>query len=153
LAVGQSSGLSRVSSNGGPLAPLTKLNPGERTHRWPQVLPGSRAVLFTAHNSNDYDQANIDVVSLKTGERKTVQRGGHSPHYLALPNGTGRLLYVNQDALFAAPFDPDRLVLAGAATPILEDIASGGLAAHLCFSQNGTFVYQVGKGRLTGGTT
>src|SRR4029077_15543750 len=67
-------GLWRVPSSGGMCAPLTKLNPGERTHRWPQVLPGSQAVLFTASartGTGSYDDASIDIVSLKTGERKT----------------------------------------------------------------------------------
>ena len=40
--------LSRVPSAGGMPIPVTKLNAGEVTHRWPHVLPGSRAVLFTA---------------------------------------------------------------------------------------------------------
>src|SRR5262249_30525102 len=56
-----SGGLRRVSSDGGASEELTKLNPGERTHRWPQVLPGNQAVLFTAHNGTDnYEGANID---------------------------------------------------------------------------------------------
>jgi len=72
-------GLWRLTSSGGTPVPLTKLNPGEVTHRWPQ-LPGSQAVVFTAHTRLvNYDDANIDVVSLKTGERKTVLRGGFSP--------------------------------------------------------------------------
>jgi predicted Ser/Thr protein kinase len=40
--------LSRVHSAGGTPVPVTKLNSGEATHRWPQVLPGSQAILFTA---------------------------------------------------------------------------------------------------------
>jgi len=70
------SGLWRVPSSGESCVPVTKLNSGEVPHRWPQVLPGSQAVLFTASTHvGNYDDANIDVVSLKTGERKTVQRG------------------------------------------------------------------------------
>ena len=42
------SGLSRVPSSGGTPAPLTELGQGEVTHRWPQILPGGKAVLFTA---------------------------------------------------------------------------------------------------------
>src|SRR5436853_873030 len=53
-------GLWRVPSSGGSCVPLTKLNSGEYTHRWPQVLPGSQAVLFTASNQvGNYDEANI----------------------------------------------------------------------------------------------
>ena len=75
--------LSRVSSAGGTPAPVTKLNAGEATHRWPQVLPGSQAVLFTVASqiAAGYDDANIDVISLQTGERKTLRRGGFYPRY------------------------------------------------------------------------
>ena len=40
-------GLSRIPSTGGTLTPVTELAPGERGHRWPQVLPGGKAVLFS----------------------------------------------------------------------------------------------------------
>jgi hypothetical protein len=34
-----------------PLHSVTNPAPGELTHRWPQVLPGGKAVLFTASTS------------------------------------------------------------------------------------------------------
>jgi hypothetical protein len=40
--------LSRVPAAGGPPQPLTQFAAGESTHRWPQVLPGENAVIFTA---------------------------------------------------------------------------------------------------------
>src|SRR5207245_7857752 len=42
--------LSKVSSAGGTPQPLTTLDKqeGEITQRWPQVLPGGKAVLFTS---------------------------------------------------------------------------------------------------------
>src|SRR6185295_14057061 len=40
--------LLRVPSGGGTPQPLTTLASGEITQRWPQVLPGGRAVLYTA---------------------------------------------------------------------------------------------------------
>jgi hypothetical protein len=84
---------------------VTKLNSGELTHRWPQVLPGSQAVLFTSATEigTGYDDASIDVISLKTGERKTIQRGGFSPRYLADAtgsNGTGHLNLPERDYSF-----------------------------------------------------
>src|SRR5262249_12026407 len=55
--------LSQVPSAGGTPVPVTKLNTGENAHRWPQVLPGSQAVLFTSGPlAGNYDDANIDVV-------------------------------------------------------------------------------------------
>ena len=57
-------GLSRIPSAGGPPTPVTDLQSGEITHRWPQILPRSKAVLFTASTTGGYDAANIDVTSL-----------------------------------------------------------------------------------------
>ncbi len=47
-ALSITSGLSRIPSAGGPPTPVTDLQSGEVTHRWPQILPGGKAVLFTA---------------------------------------------------------------------------------------------------------
>jgi serine/threonine-protein kinase len=149
LALTAGAPLSRVPSPGGTPTPVTKLNSGERTHRWPQVLPGSQAVLFTASNSGtDFEDANIDAVSVKTGERKTVLRGGFSGRYLALPNGSGRLIYLHQGTLFAAPFDLGRLAVTGTPFRAVEGVSSSTTAGgDFSFSATGTLLYLVGKGR------
>ena len=43
--------LSRVPAAGGAPTPLTQLAQGEASHRWPQILPGGNAVLFTSSTS------------------------------------------------------------------------------------------------------
>src|SRR5262249_32741456 len=63
-------GLSRVPSAGGvPVVPVTELTQGDTRHVWPQVLPGSKAVLFTVYAGPD---SRVDVLSLRTHEQKTV---------------------------------------------------------------------------------
>ena len=62
--------LTRVSSSGGACTSATELAPGEAAHRWPQVLPGGKAVLFTSTGPS------IDIVSLKNHQRKTLVRRG-----------------------------------------------------------------------------
>ncbi len=145
--------LMRVSSAGGTPVPVTKLNSGDYSHRWPQVLPGSQAILFTAgaHGGN-YDDANIDVVSLKTGERKTIQRGGYFPHYLATSKKTGHLINLHQSTLFADPFDPGRLAPTGTPIPIHEDVSGDNIAGGIfAFAGgSGTFVYLSGTGDTDG---
>ena len=148
LAPTINSGLTRVSSGGGSPQPLTKRDRVVRTHRWPQVLPKSEAVIFTAHSGSfNYDDANVEVISLKTGQQKTVQAGGYSGRYLVTPDGSGRLVYLHKGILFAAPFDLGRLEVTGAPAPVLEDVgnsvAGGG---HFAFSRDGAFVYLPGKG-------
>jgi Tol biopolymer transport system component len=41
-------GLSRIHASGGTPQPVTKMERGELTHGWPQVLPGGKAILFTS---------------------------------------------------------------------------------------------------------
>ncbi len=69
LNSGSSIGLSRVPDSGGSPQTLTKpRDAGEVSHRWPQVLPGGQAVLFTTTTvAGDYDNGSIQVLSLKTG--------------------------------------------------------------------------------------
>jgi serine/threonine protein kinase len=45
--------LSRISAAGGAPTPVTELDRrrGEASHRWPQVLPGGKAVLFMSHTA------------------------------------------------------------------------------------------------------
>ena len=69
--------LQRVSSAGGTPQPLTMLASGEVTQRWPQVLPGGRAVLFTSDvTTTSWDTANIVVQPLPAGERKVILEKG-----------------------------------------------------------------------------
>ena len=137
--------LMRVSSAGGTPQPLTTLEEGEATHRWPQVLPGDTALLYTAGNSRTgFEDANIVVQPLPNGVRKIVQRGGYHGRYLP----SGHLVYMREGILFAAPFDLGRLELAGQSVPVLEGVigdASQG-KAQFAVSRDGTLVYAPGEG-------
>ena len=140
-------GLSKVPASGGTPVPVTKLAQGEITHRWPQVLPDSKAVLFTSNSGfNDgFDAASIEVVSLKDGRRKTLQRGGTYGRYIPAASGLGHLIYANQQTLFAVPFDLDKLEVRGTPVPVAQQVATGtGGAAQLDFSRAGTLVYVTG---------
>jgi hypothetical protein len=141
----RSSGLSRVPSAGGAAEPLTALASGEFTHRWPQVMPGSKAVLFTVHtNATGFDEASIDVVSLTDRRRQTLSRKATFGRYVAGSHGTGYLTYVSRGTLYAIPFDTDRLEVRGKPSPVLEQVSynpSYGFA-QLDVSTNGTLVYR-----------
>src|ERR1700676_549966 len=139
--------LFKVSSAGGTPQSLVTLDKqaGEITQRWPQVLPGGKAVLFTSNTHlNDYEDADIVVFSVASGQRKTIQHGGFSARYLA----SGHLVYMHEGTLFAVPFDLKRLEVTGQPAPILEGVAAsprtGG--AQLSFSETGNLVYVAGNG-------
>src|SRR5207237_10639524 len=109
----------RIPDAGGAPQPLTELARGEITHRWPQILPGAKAVLFTANaETSGFDGANIEVISFKDHRRKALLRGGTYGRYLPTSNGpssrgAGHLVYINKGTLFAVPFDPDHLSVRG----------------------------------------
>jgi serine/threonine-protein kinase len=142
-AFGNSAGLSRVPENGGSRQPLTKLENGELTHRWPQILPGRKAVLFSASSfQTDWEEAHVEVLSLKTGQRKRVVHGGFYGRYLP----SGHLVYLRGGTLYGVAFDIDRLEPAGPPTTLLEGIAAsmyGG--GQFDFSRNGTLAYLAGN--------
>jgi eukaryotic-like serine/threonine-protein kinase len=145
---GGTSGLVRVPSGGGAPVQVTQLSNdnGETAHAWPQVLPGSQAVLFTAYGSGAYDDGEIVVFTFKTGERKTLHRGASFGRYLP----SGQLVYLHQNSLWAAPFDLRRLEVTGAPQPVLEEVnsnVSGG--GDFAFSQTGTIVYVSSKAQIS----
>jgi Tol biopolymer transport system component/predicted Ser/Thr protein kinase len=152
VPLGWGSGLSRIPSAGGAPAPVTELNheKSEFRHGWPQVLPGSRAVLFTTeHTGQAFDDADIEVASLKTGERTILHHGGFFARYLP----SGHLAWVHHNVLYAAPFDLDRLALTGDPQPVVEDINNaedegGDFGFSGAPSGPGSFVYVSAKGKL-----
>src|SRR6185369_16745281 len=120
-------GLSRIPPSGG--APQVLTNPsakGQVTHRWPQFLPGGRAVIFTAHTSTaGLNNAEIDALDLASGQWKTVQRGAFFGRFLS----SGHLAYVHDGTLFAIRFDPSRLETRGSPVPLLDDLAANVVTA------------------------
>jgi len=127
----------RVSDEGGPAEELT----GEagQTQRWPDLLPGGRAVLFTsvAATINDHQ---VGVRSLETGETKMLLKGTY-PRYVP----TGHLLFAWQEALWAVPFDLDSLDVVGEPTRLIDElrIYNGGMALY-SVSDTGTLAYRTG---------
>ena len=145
LAGGVGGGLLRVPATGGAPQVLTSpATTGQATHRYPQILPGGEAVLFTGHTAtaNLYDDATIEVLSLKTGRSKVVHRGGYFGRYLP----GGYLLYVHEGTLYGARFDLGRMEIRGNAVPLLDHVVAKAVGdAQFDFAQNGVFFYLSGK--------
>src|SRR5215831_2798121 len=132
--------LFRVSSAGGTPERLTTLGGREITHRWPQMLPGGKAVLYTRHtNLTGFNDAELVVQPLPNGAAKVIQRGAYDGRYLP----SGHVVYVHDRTLFAAPFDLDRLEMTGASVPAIEglDARNAVGAAQFAVAGNGTLVY------------
>jgi Tol biopolymer transport system component len=136
-------GLQQVSEGGGTPQLLTRLGKGENIHRWPEFLPGGKAILFVSSPAGtSWSNAQLAVQPLGTGERKNLAQGGTQPRYAL----SGHLVYAQSGTLMAAPFDARRLALAGAVVPLLEGVMQSAAtgAAQYSISSTGTLVYLAG---------
>ena len=109
--------LQRVSSGGGAQQELTRHSTDNSY--WPSALNDGQHVLYTIGSiSGNYDQAEIEVVSLREGRSHAILKGGTSPRY-----ARGHLIYSHAGTLFAVPFDADQLKVIGSPVPIANDVA------------------------------
>jgi dipeptidyl aminopeptidase/acylaminoacyl peptidase len=99
--------------------------------------------LFSVYQlTTRYDDSNVEVVSLRTKERKLIYHSGFFARYL--PGGF--LVFVHQNTLFGASFDLRHLRLSGEPQPLVQNISNQlDVGANFAFSENGTFVYAEGS--------
>jgi serine/threonine-protein kinase len=138
ILVGVGSGLWRVSAAGGSPSVITTLDAtqGELSHRWPEILPGGKAALFTILTTTGSPR--IGLLSLETDEYRVLVEGGSFARYVP----TGHLVYVSERSLLAVPFDVERLELAGESVSILEEAWTNSAGtAHFTLSRDGTLAY------------
>ena len=103
-------------------------------HRFPQMLPGGKAVLFTLNLGTAWSDAKIVVQSLETGERKVLISGGKAARYVP----TGHLVFARWGTLLAVPFDLVLLEVTGDAVPMVEGLTA---SSQFTFSSLGSLVY------------
>jgi serine/threonine-protein kinase len=145
-------GLWQVADAGGTPEVLTTPNPanGELSHRLPSVLPDGNAVLFTIQRSpGGWDDAQVAVRSLVTGEQKPLVNGAADARYVA----SGHIVYARMGTLLAEPFDVTRLAVTGEPVGVVNDvmqdvnspftIGNSG-TAQFSVSSNGTLAYLPG---------
>jgi serine/threonine-protein kinase len=143
------SGLWRVPASGGTAVRVTTPADNSGTHRWPQVLPGSKAVIYTSHSIlTGYEEASIILQPLPAGEPVVLQQGGYFGRYLA----SGHLVYMHEGSMYAAPFDLKTMRRTRDAVPVLDDVANGAFwtgAAQFSASENGRLVHLSGTDLAT----
>jgi eukaryotic-like serine/threonine-protein kinase len=137
------SAFQQVSDAGGASQPLTRLAKGENSHRWPEFLPGGKAVLFSAAlTSSSWVNAQVAVHSVVTGERRNLVQPGTQPRFAS----SGHLVYSQAGTLMAVPFDPQGLSVTGTGVPVVEGVLQSTLsgAAQYSLSATGSLVYATG---------
>jgi serine/threonine-protein kinase len=133
--------LKRVPDAGGAPSDLLSLADEEAMQRWPQILPGGAAVLYTAlgATSSSWEEAQIVVRALPGGSPKVLQKGGYFGRYAP----SGHILYLHEGTLFAMPFDPERLEVTGSSVPAIEGLlgSSNNGSAQFTMSDTGRVAY------------
>jgi serine/threonine-protein kinase len=111
-------GIWRVPSSGGELEPVLEVGEGEYAHG-PELLPGGEWMLFSlSRGVRAWSEGSIVAQSLKNNERRVLVQRGREARYLR----SGYLTYLQDSTLFAAPFDPERVEVTGAAAAMESDV-------------------------------
>jgi serine/threonine protein kinase/Tol biopolymer transport system component len=142
--------LLQVPDAGGTPQPLTRWEEEETAHRWPEFLPGGKALLFLAGPSAiAFINAQVAVQQVvgtgqpaAAGKRRNLIQGGIYPRYAA----SGHLVYAQAGSLMAVPFDPKSLEVTGTAVPVVEGVLQSPTngAAEYSISATGSLVYVSG---------
>ena len=108
-------------------------------HFWPASLPGGRALLYTViARSGGLSAARVAIYDLDAKTSTPLLSGASNAVYVP----SGHLAYVAGGALWAVPFDPDRLTTSGTPVPMLKDVVTTGNGAGIFdVSPNGTLAY------------
>jgi serine/threonine-protein kinase len=130
-------GLFKVSASGGTLQELTPAKSG--IARWPEILPGGKAVIFSGGSGRGPGDRDIAVQSLETGERRVLIEDGVHARYA----NSGHLIFGRAGSLLAAPFDLERLEVTGPAVPVLDGVMTmiGDGAPLYAISAVGSLIY------------
>ncbi len=145
---GLGQGLKRISAAGGPVEDLMDESfmesHGLLLVAFPVILPGGKSVLFLHSSGFSMSEVGIAAFTLETGEVKFLVDQAVPVYYHPL----GHLIYVQERALMAAPFDPGRLEITGPAVPLTEEnmalMPLFKLPMLFDFSAEGTLVYAPG---------
>jgi eukaryotic-like serine/threonine-protein kinase len=131
FASGHQSPLRVVPANGGSPETLTTPDGGQG-HRFPDLLPDGRVVLFS-------DGSQISALDL-TSRRRIDLGPGTAPRYVS----SGHLIFRRGTSILATPFDPARVELTGPVVPVVDDVAierGAGGPPHLAVSSSGSMAY------------
>jgi Tol biopolymer transport system component len=141
ILYGQADGIWEVPAAGGAPNKLVEAKNGEVLHG-PQRLPDGEWLLFTLRPAKvgSWEQAQIIVQSLTTGERQAVVESGRDARYLS----SGHIVYASNGVLNAVPFDARTRRVTGGPVSLVEGVGDAGNttgAAHYSVAANGSLVY------------
>jgi serine/threonine-protein kinase len=138
------SGLLRVSADGGEVTVLTRPNreQGEADHIFPELIHGTQQVLFTiVAATGQIDSAQLAIFDLQQRTQKRVLSGGFDAHYVS----SGHLLFGVAGTLRAVQFDVNRQEVTGPPVSVIPQIVTTAWGAvDFDLADDGTLAYVQG---------
>ena len=138
-------GVWRVPAGGGKLEPVTTIANGQLSHRWPSVVPGGKALLYTVWNDTGWSSGAVVWHPLDGYPSRVLVQGGGFARIVDLGQGRSRLAYAQAGTLMTAPFDLATGTISGPAVVAVESLntnLSGG--SQFDVSANGSLAYLPG---------
>jgi Tol biopolymer transport system component len=123
-APGFSTGISRRSESGtGEEEVLTVVDTesGERTHRWPEVLPNGRGIVFTVGTTKSPGNYEDSEIAVYDGISEETRHLGIQGAY-ARWSPSGHLLVMRNGVLHAVDFNLQTLEITSAPIPVFDSI-------------------------------
>ena len=126
----------KVAASGGMPTEFSQIDRrrGEVSHRWPQVFPDGKTVLFTVWTGPGWDEKHLEIQVGAADHRRLVE-GASTGQYIA----SGHLLYSKAESLIAVPFDLPRLKVAGNPVTLVDRAYEADAeGAYFAVSESGT---------------
>jgi hypothetical protein len=132
-----------VSATGGAAEAITALGQDETAHSSPHFLPDGRHYLYSVWSSQPSNRA-IYAGSLDSKERIRLISAESMTAYA----DPGQLLFQRQGALFAQPFDPQKLQVTGEPVRVADQLMNNTTTGRSAFSvsRTGTLIYRSDSG-------
>lgn len=135
---GSPGSLYRVADSGGTPQLLLAPNPGQ-SFISPYFADPGGVILFTVRElDGGVARDSIAALSLETNRHVVLISDGFAPSY----SPTGHLIFMRENALWAAPIDIENLEVLGPEVPVVQNVQPDPTGRSLyAFSDDGTLIY------------
>ncbi len=134
-----------VSATGGVPKPLTKLRPGDTSHRWPFFLPDGKSFIFLALSESAANSAICQSSLDRPDEIKPIVNTSSSAAFVA----PGYIVFARDGLVFAQRYDPKKATAIGEPITLADRVAlTDRFFALFSVANDGTLVLQRGAGFL-----